>query len=59
MPATVSAMRIIPPDITELETIHELIETQMPKQVMEIDAGQAAEITTDLGASVEVTVPKL
>jgi len=49
-----------PPDLEELETIQERIETQMPKQVMEIDAGQAVEITTtDLGASVEVTVPKL
>jgi len=49
-----------PPDITELENIQQQIETQMPKQVMRIDAGQAVEITTtDLGASVEVTVPKL
>jgi len=48
-----------PPDLEELETIQERIETQMPKQVMEIDAGQSSGVTADLGASVEVTVPKL
>jgi len=48
-----------PPDLEELETIKEQIETQMPTQVMEIDASQAVEITTDLGASANVTVPKL
>jgi len=48
-----------PPDLANLETIQQQIKTQMPKQVMAIDASQATGITADLGASAEVTVPKL
>jgi len=48
-----------PPDLEELETIQEQIEMQMPMQVMDTDASQSSGVTADLGASVEVTVPKL